>query len=220
MRVGSLYLIRHGEPANRTQFYGHLDVPLSPRGEQQIQQQVEAFRGAKIDAVYGSDLLRAAQGAQAIGAELGVPVTIDAALREMHLGVLEGVGHQEGRDRFPAVANLKYRDMFDRRMPDGGESVRDVADRVLPYVEHIVVEMAQRGSRGVAIYSHNTVNRLLLGVAAGAGPQAFGRFFQGYAAINRIDIDLSCAIGEVWRSATIVFSNRDPTLVLVGRDIV
>src|SRR5204863_2570908 len=83
-----IYLLRHGEVtlAEPRRFLGHLDVPLSARGEAQCVRQAARLRGAGLAAVFTSDLVRASRSGAIIGAPHGlVPKTL-AALREMDMG--------------------------------------------------------------------------------------------------------------------------------------
>ena len=211
MSTLSLYLLRHGEPVVPKMFYGHLDVELSPRGRDQIDAQVRAMATWTLHDVHTSDLSRAREGAQALAQARDVPLAVDEALREMHLGELEGLSHADGVATRPELATRSYADMLDFRMPGGGESVRDVFERVRPYTDRVLaphLEAGQGGERrGVAIYAHNTVTRVLLARAAGLGPGGYVRFRQRYGCINRVDLQPA---NDPWVTACIVFSNYVP----------
>jgi broad specificity phosphatase PhoE len=209
--VMRLYLLRHGEPADTRMFYGHSDVLLSPRGHEHVAAQVEALHDARLDAIHSSDLVRARLGADAIAAAHGLTTVVDEDLREMHLGKLENVPYAEAMTRFPELAGRSYKDMLDYAFEGGGESVRDVARRVLPKVGAAVVELAAAGAEAFAVYAHNTVVRVLLAEAAGAGPAGYGRFEQRYGAINRVDFERTRLAEDPWAAASIAFCNLDPS---------
>ena len=61
--MGIIYITRHGETewnvAGRIQ--GHTDVPLSERGQEQARMLARRLSNVPIDAVYSSDLARAAK---------------------------------------------------------------------------------------------------------------------------------------------------------------
>lgn len=194
-----LYLLRHGEPDLRGAFYGHTDVPLSPRGTAQAQAQARALAARPLVAIYSSDLGRAAEGARLLAAHGEARPAPEAlpALREMHLGVLERLAFSEAGARYPELARRSYEDMLEFRMPEGGESVLDVAARVVPCIEAIVLRHARRGSPegqvpAVALVAHNTVVRILLASAAGLGPAGYVRFEQALGSISSIDV------GDAW----------------------
>lgn len=215
-----LYVLRHGEPVCRQMFYGHRDVELSARGIEQAKAQARALERVDVAAVHSSDLQRATFGAQLIADARGLTVDVDVGLREMHLGRLEGVAHADAVVQHQTLAARSYRDMLDFRMPEGGESVRDVMGRVIPRIEAMVethrVAVLGGERRSVVLYAHNTVNRVVLARAAGAGPEGYARFAQRYGSLSRIDFDLSViampqrSLADPWRAATIAFCNLDP----------
>ncbi len=214
-----LYVLRHGEPERRDLFYGHHDLGLSPRGLAQARAQAERLGRVPLVAIYTSDLERARVGASLVAEQTGAPIHVDPALREMSLGALEGVPHAEALERYPEWATRSYMDMLDTRMPGGGESVRDLSERVLTCTERLVrahAGPAERDRWPVAlIYAHNTVARVLLAQAAGAGPAGYTRFMQRYGAINRLELPLDAGNRDQapairWERASIGYCNRDP----------
>ena len=67
-----LLLVRHGETdwnaAGRLQ--GHTDRPLSDYGREQARRLAEELAGEEFDAIYASDLARARETAEIVGARL------------------------------------------------------------------------------------------------------------------------------------------------------
>lgn len=218
-----LHVLRHGEPALRDSFYGHEDVELSPLGRTQAAAQARALAERPLRGVYSSDLRRARDGAGLLAAIAGRPAPVAyPALREMHLGVLERVSFREARERHPELAGRRYDDMLSFRMPGGGESVQDLADRVLPCVlELVALHLTSEGPAAeIAVVAHNTVNRVLLACAAGLGPAGYMRFEQGLGAVSRIDFANEGPGGpgarwspeDPWRTARIGLANWQPPL--------
>jgi broad specificity phosphatase PhoE len=217
-----IHLLRHGEPELRDGFYGHEDVVLSPLGQAQAAAQARALAGRPLLGIHSSDLRRARDGAALLAALVGRPPAVaHAALREMHLGVLERVSFRDARERHPELAGRRYDDMLGFRMPGGGESVQDVADRVLPCVQGIlaghladlaVPVVPNTPPLEIAIVAHNTVNRVLLACAAGLGPAGYMRFEQGFGALSRIDLTIPADGGDPWRTARIGLANWQPPL--------
>ena len=97
----TLILARHGETDwNRNgRIQGHADQPLNERGREQARELAERLAEEEIDAVYTSDLRRAAETAEIIGAMLGVEVTADQDLREIDVGTWSGLTRDELGDR-------------------------------------------------------------------------------------------------------------------------
>ncbi|MGH1349135.1 MAG: histidine phosphatase family protein [Nannocystales bacterium] len=205
MTSKALYVLRHGEPEDRTIFYGQLDVGLSERGHGHVKAQADFFGTRPLGTIVSSDLTRCTTGAAAIAAAQGAQVRTDAALREMHLGVLEGVRIADALQRMPELAGRSYGDMLDFAFPDGGESVREVAARALPAVEAAVREGLSREG-DIMLYVHNTIARLVLAAATGLGPQGYVRFEQRYGAVNRLRVEAGGP--SPWARSAVVYSNR------------
>ena len=109
-----MILIRHGEtegnPFSRLQ--GSVDLPLSEIGRAQAQAAAEALKAEEPDRLVTSDMKRAAETARIIAGRLGspVPVVLDSRLREIDLGIWEGMTLDEVRRKFPHELELWLRD--------------------------------------------------------------------------------------------------------------
>ncbi|RQR67216.1 histidine phosphatase family protein [Burkholderia sp. Bp9126] len=160
MATTQILFIRHGETAwNRIKrIQGHIDIPLADTGLAQAQRLAarlarEARDGARIDAIYSSDLRRAQQTAQPAADALGLPLVLREGLRERAYGLFQGHDSTEIEARFPdAYAAWQTRDPgFE---PEGGESQRAFYHRVLHALEPIVA--AHPGGR-IACVAHGGV---------------------------------------------------------------
>ncbi|KVR35088.1 histidine phosphatase family protein [Burkholderia ubonensis] len=160
MATTQILFIRHGETAwNRIKrIQGHIDIPLADSGLAQAQRLAvrlarETCDGARVDAIYSSDLMRAQQTAQPAADALGLPLVLRAGLRERAYGIFQGHDSTEIEARFPdAYAAWQTRDPgFE---PEGGESQRAFYHRVLHALEPIVA--AHPGGR-IACVAHGGV---------------------------------------------------------------
>jgi len=160
MTTTQILFIRHGEtPWNRIKrIQGHIDIALAETGVEQAARLAgrlarEARDGARLDAIYSSDLQRARQTAQPSADALGLPVRLDAGLRERAYGVFQGHDSAEIAEKFPdAHAQWQTRDPgFE---PAGGESHRAFHHRVLHALAPIVA--AHPGGR-IAVVTHGGV---------------------------------------------------------------
>src|SRR5438445_368907 len=150
-------------PAIARRFIGHLDVPLSARGEAQCVAQARRLAGASIAALYTSDLGRARRSGEIIGAPHGLTPTLVPDLREMAMGRWEGLTADEIRAREPeAFADWMGR-IGEFPFPEG-ESVPDLLARAGPAFDAIV---AGAPGRAIAIVAHGGTNRALLCRALG-----------------------------------------------------
>jgi broad specificity phosphatase PhoE len=95
--VTTILLARHGETDwNRDgRFQGHADPPLNDRGREQARRLAETLDGEPLDALYASDLRRAAETAAIVGAKLGLEVSLEASLREIDVGSWLGRTREE-----------------------------------------------------------------------------------------------------------------------------
>lgn len=130
----TILLIRHGETAWNAErrLQGHLDIALNAEGERQAALLAEALAGEPLDVLVSSDLLRARQTAQAIADLRGMPVQIDAALRERCYGGFEGLLYAEIEQRFPREFSAWQARDVDAVLPPGancGESFRAFYER-------------------------------------------------------------------------------------------
>ena len=88
-----LLLVRHGETDWNAEgrLQGHTDRPLSDYGRRQAQALAEELADEPLDALYASDLARARETAEIVGARLGLPVVLEPDLREKNWGTWEGL---------------------------------------------------------------------------------------------------------------------------------
>jgi len=148
----TLLLVRHGETdwnaAGRLQ--GHTDRPLNDYGRRQARELADRLAGDGIQAVYASDLVRARETAEILGARLGLEVVIDADLREKNWGTWEGLTADER-------AEVEFE----------GESTEAHQKRVLRAVQRIAD--AHHGER-VAVVTHGGSLRRIQAAVSGVAP--------------------------------------------------
>jgi broad specificity phosphatase PhoE len=111
--VTTLLLVRHGETDWNAEgrLQGHTDRPLNDYGRRQAAELAERLADEGADAIYASDLVRARDTAEIIGARLGLPVVIDADLREKNWGNWEGLtGDERVRVEFVGESTEEHRE--------------------------------------------------------------------------------------------------------------
>lgn len=155
-----VYLIRHGQTEWNAEgrWQGQLDVPLSANGYAQAQALAEHLANVGLCAVYASDLGRAAETGRVIAEASGASLSLDPRLRELHLGIFQGLTYSEIRERYPddeEQMKLNYMD----HVLEQGESRRVLQARALAAWKDI---LAQAPCDSIAIVSHGGTIRLLL----------------------------------------------------------
>jgi probable phosphoglycerate mutase len=133
---------------------GHLDIPLSESGRAQASKMADYLRALKVEALWCSDLKRAHETAQIIGAVLQIPISLDSRLREAALGEATGLLIEEIDKRYGHETWKRWNDMqpeFDDLHFPGGESKRDLQNRILSALGDILIKT---DSPSVAICMH------------------------------------------------------------------
>jgi broad specificity phosphatase PhoE len=122
--VTTLHVVRHGETdwnrGGRVQ--GHTDIPLNDEGRRQARALAADLASIAFDAVYASDLSRAAETATILVGSRSLVVSSCVALREKHFGTWEGLTDTEVLERFPRALNGAWGD---------GETADELSDRVI-----------------------------------------------------------------------------------------
>lgn len=137
--MAKLVLLRHGESQwnLENRFTGWVDVPLSPKGEEEARTAGRKLIGFRFDRGYVSVLKRAIDTMRIVLEIIGqtdLPVEKDQALNERMYGDLQGLSKAETIAKFGEHQVKLWRRSYDVR-PPGGESLKDTAERVLPYYE-------------------------------------------------------------------------------------
>lgn len=147
-----LTLIRHGQTEwNATgRWQGQADPPLNDKGRAQARRTAAELKDQHIDMLISSDLLRAHQTAEIIGSALALSVELEPRLREVNLGDWQGLYSDEIGARWPAEMRQWLESPLSIRPPHG-ESIRELADRVLAAVKDIATRHA---GRRVGIVAH------------------------------------------------------------------
>jgi broad specificity phosphatase PhoE len=167
--VTTILLVRHGQSEwNREgRWQGHADPPLSDAGRRQARELAEKLAPIRLDAIYASDLQRARATAEVVAEAHGIPVMVDAALREIDVGEWAGLTTAEIERRYP--------DGFRRHAhgEDGweaGEPHDAMSARIVAAVGRIAA--AHPGGQVLCVL-HGGVMRALLAHADGADLRSY-----------------------------------------------
>ncbi|QEM69228.1 alpha-ribazole phosphatase [Geobacter sp. FeAm09] len=180
-----IYLIRHGQVAGHDQprYNGQTDVGLTDVGLEQYHVLKERLAGKPLSACYTSDLSRCAIGADIICGQFGIEPVKRPELRELNIGVWEGLTWKEIAQRWPMEWQARLNDLVNYRVPRG-ENLLDVEARVMPVIGEIV---ERHKGQEVLVVGHGGVNRIVLLSAIGAPLAGMFNVEQNYGCLNIID---------------------------------
>lgn len=165
--MATLVLLRHGESQwnLENRFTGWVDVPLSPKGEEEARQAGEKLKAAHVhfDVAFTSVLQRANRTMEIaldVLGQRGIPVEKDQALNERHYGDLQGLNKAETAQKFGEEQVHIWRRSYDIP-PPGGESLKDTAARTLPYYEAKILPMIKAG-KNILVAAHGNSLRSIV----------------------------------------------------------
>ena len=171
---GSVLLARHGETDDNREplrFQGWRDTPLNDTGRRQAAELAERIAGEGIVSLWSSDLQRAGETANIVGARLGLTPRLDWRLREANRGDWEGRLFEEVARAEPERYAAWMRAGPDWRFP-GGESLQEQQERVAACVE----DVAATGELPAMLVCHGGSIRVMLCLSDPRGLDAFHEF--------------------------------------------
>jgi probable phosphoglycerate mutase len=177
----TLVLVRHGRTEwNATgRLQGHADVALDDVGRWQARRGAQTlFRRHKATLVVASDLVRAAQTAQAYADAAGARVVLDARLRERGFGQWEGLTEQELVGGWPEQFAAWRRG--EEPVGIGAETKAAVAARMVDAIHAYADDLEP--DQTLAVVSHGAA--ISLAVAALLGQDA--SYWRGIAGLNNV----------------------------------
>ena len=162
-----LVLVRHGQSEwnAKNLFTGWKDPKLTNLG---IQEAIKAgdlleTRNLKFDLMFTSDLFRAQETGRLILEQMNqtdIQVIKDQSLNERNYGDLAGLNKDEAREKWGEEQVHVWRRSFDVP-PPGGESLKNTAERVLPYFEIEIMPKVKEGLN-ILIAAHGNSLRALV----------------------------------------------------------
>jgi len=162
----SLVLLRHGESQwnLENRFTGWVDVPLSPKGEEEAKVAGEKLKGYTFVRAFTSVLKRANDTLNIVLDIIGqssIPIEYDQALNERHYGDLQGLNKAETAKKFGDAQVKIWRRSYDVNPPNG-ESLKDTAARVIPYWEKKIFPAVLKGENIIIAAHGNSLRSLVM----------------------------------------------------------
>ncbi len=155
-----LLLVRHGQSTwNREhRIQGQLDPPLSEDGRRQAELLGHRLSVSRLSGFYSSDLKRALETSEAIGAVTGLVAVAMPGLREIYLGEWEGLRTEELAQQYPD-AWARWIQEPDWDLVPGGEGTALFEARVAAALDAIL----ERHAHGdVVVVTHGGVIQVAL----------------------------------------------------------
>lgn len=157
-----LDLLRHGETTASGRYHGSTDIALSAAG---LQQMIDATRGQHWNRILSSPLQRCAAFASQLSERIGVPLTLDARLREMHFGSWEDQRVADLHERDAQALGDFWRDPL-AHAPAGSEPLPELQRRVLAVCDDVLAAQDHTAPRWLLV-THGGPIRILLCAASG-----------------------------------------------------
>ncbi|MCQ2558538.1 MAG: bifunctional histidine phosphatase family protein/GNAT family N-acetyltransferase [Oscillospiraceae bacterium] len=161
-----IYLVRHAQAEGNLykMFQGHWDGGITKLGWKQLDDLAERFAGVQLDAVYASDLFRAMATGAAVGRSAGLKPIPVPDLREIHVGVWEGVFFADVKWTDPEMLQAFVSDPAAWQV-EGSETYSIVRDRATAALIRLAEE---NDGRTIAAASHGvTIRSILWGILGG-----------------------------------------------------
>ena len=167
----TIILIRHGltDWNIERRWQGHLDVSLNTQGIAQAKALSQRLVTWPIQALYSSDLQRAAQTATILGEPLGLQPVLKRSWRERDVGEYQGLTHENIKIQYPE----QFQDMSQGNIsPPGGEDNQDLYARAAAAIEELV---ANHPGKMIAVVTHGAMLHTTILYVLGLPIEEYGR---------------------------------------------
>ena len=160
-----IFLVRHGQTRQHAEkmFIGQYDVPLSDEGRRQMEATAKEMSALKpyVKTIYSSDLDRSAESAEILNGviyESCAKVMEKRGLREISLGLWDGVPVRMVKEGYPEQYERRGRDMFAFKTGNRAENFYDMQYRAVKTLRGI---LESDESEDIVIVAHSGVIRAL-----------------------------------------------------------
>ena len=158
--------MRHGLSVynDQNRFTGWKDVDLNQQGRDEAKQAVELLKSYEFDMAFTSNLIRAQETLDIILKGINqndISITKNLALNERDYGDLIGQNKTEAAEKFGKEQVHIWRRSFDTP-PPGGESLKDTADRVIPYLKNEIMPHILEGKTIIVGAHGNSIRAIVM----------------------------------------------------------
>jgi len=198
--MAQLVIFRHGQSVWNldNKFTGWVDVELSPKGIDEAKNAGLKINGYTFDYAYASDLKRA-QNTLTLALESSghppIQPVFNKALNERMYGDLQGLDKTETAKKYGEEQVKIWRRSYDIPPPNG-ESLKNTAERVIPYFETEIIPKLKAG-KNVVIAAHGNSLRALIMYLEKMTPEEILNFEIGTAQPRLYELDKNMNILSV-----------------------
>ena len=163
----NLVIVRHGQSEwnEKNLFTGWKNPGLTSLGYDEARKAGQLIKDTNInfDSMFTSDLIRSQLTGDIILSEInqeGIPIIQNQALNERDYGSLSGLNKDDAREKWGEEQVHIWRRSYDIPPPDG-ESLKNTAERVLPYFNEKIMPRVIDG-QNILIAAHGNSLRALI----------------------------------------------------------
>lgn len=182
-----LYIVRHGQTLDNLEnrIQGHTDSPLTELGVRQAEAIANRLSSESFAAIYSSDLGRAVRTAKIIASRHDLSIQTTPLLRELNLGVAQGLTVDEFSSQYPEEYRLWRNDPAVQR-PSGGETIESSIERCALFIQQVMDE--HKDGDKVAAVVHGGTQRGLVCAAFNLSPKFCVSMSPANASLSIIEI--------------------------------
>lgn len=176
-----LVLVRHGQSEWNllNLFTGWKDPDLTPQGVKEATTAGQSLKslGLKFDVAYTSALTRAQHTCRIILEQIGqqsLKTIRDQALNERDYGELTGLNKDDARKKWGDEQVHVWRRSFDVP-PPGGESLKNTAERTLPYYHKEILPRVLKGENVLVAAHGNSLRSMIMDIEKLSGDEIVAR---------------------------------------------
>lgn len=192
----SVWLVRHGQTSyNKAgRYQGRSDPPLTEYGQQQAQAVARRLQRLSFTAALLSPCNRVYDTAAPILAgRSGVKVSEEPDWQETAHGGWEGLTYREVLDQYPDEVRTRFADDIDAK-PAGGESLREVAERIQAAWDNLLEE---HPNGRILVVTHATPVQLVLCTTFGVPISKHWRWRIDLGSVTCLDVYGDAVIARV-----------------------
>ncbi|MBU3197466.1 histidine phosphatase family protein [Clostridium algidicarnis] len=151
----NIYIARHGETKWNIEgrMQGFKNSDLTQRGVSDARSLGESLKDIDFDCIHSSPLGRALDTAKYIRQDDNIKIILDDSLKELNLGLWEGMTHEEIKEKYPLQYN-NFREHPESFESQGGESFLELIKRVEKGLNNIIKD---ENYENILIVTHTCV---------------------------------------------------------------